>query len=287
MNEAEHVADANADADALPAPQMPASVGAQLRLAREAAGISVEIAAQSLKYSPRQIETLEADNYAALPGAAIVRGFVRGYARFLKLDAAVLLGQLDEVLPRQAADVRPPAMVCEAAQPGGGRTVSLLATVAVVLLLAAGMLTAWHLYAPKDVDEAASTVVVKPLEAPPVVAAPVDPAAAGGVAAGTGTVVAPPPADGATAAPAFPPSDAHAGSLHFAFADRSWVEVTDASRRLLHSSENPGGSRLTLVGKPPFEIVVGNAARVTLYHGDQRIDMTPHTRAEVARFRLP
>lgn len=268
-------------ADAQPAPQTPSSVGAQLRLAREAAGISVEIAAQSLKYSPRQIELLEADNYAALPGAAIVRGFVRGYARFLKLDAAALLGQLDEVLPRQAAEVRPPEMVCEAAQPGGGRAISLLATVAVVLLLAAGMLTAWHLYAPKGADEGASTVVVKPLDAPPVVAAPVE------SAAGAGAIVAAPAAEGATDAPAFPPSEANAGSLHFAFADRSWVEVTDASRRLLHSSENPGGSRLTLVGKPPFEIVVGNAAKVTLYHGDQRVDMTPHTRAEVARFRLP
>ncbi|MFN6961162.1 MAG: helix-turn-helix domain-containing protein, partial [Rhodocyclaceae bacterium] len=78
---------------------LPETVGAQLRAAREAAHLTYDDVARALKFSPRQIAALEADDYAALPGATIVRGFVRNYARLLKLDAAPLLQQLDAVLP--------------------------------------------------------------------------------------------------------------------------------------------------------------------------------------------
>ncbi len=63
------------------------TVGRKLRAAREAAGLSLADVAQSLKFTPRQIELLEADDYAALPGMTVVRGFIRSYAKLLKMDA--------------------------------------------------------------------------------------------------------------------------------------------------------------------------------------------------------
>ena len=67
------------------------SPGVRLRRAREARGESVHEAAFAIKLSPRQIEALENDDFAALPGMAFVRGFARNYARYLGLDAAPLL----------------------------------------------------------------------------------------------------------------------------------------------------------------------------------------------------
>jgi len=85
---------------------------------------------------------------------------------------------------------------------------------------------------------------------------------------------------------AAPIAEAASPTLRFQFAERSWVEVVDANRQLLHSGENPGGGQLTLTGRPPFEIVIGNAGKVTLTYGDKLIDLVPHTRAEVARLTL-
>jgi cytoskeleton protein RodZ len=70
--------------------------GARLRMRRTELTWSVEQAANQLNLAPRQIQALECDNYAALPGMASVRGFVRAYAKLLKLDPAPLLDIIAE-----------------------------------------------------------------------------------------------------------------------------------------------------------------------------------------------
>ena len=57
------------------------SAGALLRDAREAAGLSIDAVAQQLKLAPRQVQALEDDDFAQLPGRTFVRGFMRNYAR--------------------------------------------------------------------------------------------------------------------------------------------------------------------------------------------------------------
>jgi len=67
------------------------SVGNTLREAREQLGLSINDVANRIKFAPRQIESLEADDFVRLPEAAFVRGFVRSYARLLELDPERLL----------------------------------------------------------------------------------------------------------------------------------------------------------------------------------------------------
>jgi len=254
------------------------SVGQQLRAAREAAQLSLDEVAHALKFSPRQIESLEADNFDALPGATIVRGFVRGYARLLRLDADALLRQLEPVMPSIPAEVRPPDNMGVASQPRGVRELSPLVTMAIVLLLAASMLVLWHFFGPSA--NRAMTTTSAPAVAPE--APQTQPVPTENLAV---PVAAPliPPGEGSMPVQPVSPPDVEAPTLRFSFADRSWVEVTDASRQLLHSGENPGGSQLVVTGKPPFDIVVGNAGKVTLTYGDKVVDLAPHMRAEVAR----
>lgn len=73
--------------------------GALLAAQRQARGWSVEHAASQLKFAPRQVLALESDNYDALPGPVIVRGFVRAYAKLLGMDANALVA----ALPNQGA----------------------------------------------------------------------------------------------------------------------------------------------------------------------------------------
>ena len=68
------------------------SAGAKLAACREERGWTVEQVASQLNLAPRQILALEHDDYPSLPGMPIVRGFIRSYAKLLKIDAAPLLG---------------------------------------------------------------------------------------------------------------------------------------------------------------------------------------------------
>ena len=107
--------------------------------------MSVADVAEVLRFSVRQVEAIEADRYADLPGATLVRGFVRGYAKLLKLDAGPLLAAVAEAVPQGTADVRPPQTLGAAedapaldrvSAPGMSRGVWGLAA---VLVLAVGL----------------------------------------------------------------------------------------------------------------------------------------------------
>ena len=65
--------------------------GEQLAAARANRGLSITEIAQHLKLSPWQVEALEAGDYRRLPSPVFVRGFIRNYARLVKLDPAGLL----------------------------------------------------------------------------------------------------------------------------------------------------------------------------------------------------
>jgi transcriptional regulator with XRE-family HTH domain len=67
------------------------SPGSKLASARNTLGWTVEQVAAQLKLAPRQIIALEADDYVSLPEPAVVRGFIRAYAKLLKLDATPLV----------------------------------------------------------------------------------------------------------------------------------------------------------------------------------------------------
>jgi cytoskeleton protein RodZ len=72
----------------LPPPHSP---GAQLLAERRSQGLSLGDIARQLKLSVRQVEALERDEYSSFPGSVFVRGFLRNYAKLLRLDPEPLL----------------------------------------------------------------------------------------------------------------------------------------------------------------------------------------------------
>jgi cytoskeleton protein RodZ len=69
--------------------------GKTLAAQREAMGWTVEQVADQLKLAVRQVVALEAGDYASLPSPAVTRGFVRAYAKIVKLDPVPLVAQID------------------------------------------------------------------------------------------------------------------------------------------------------------------------------------------------
>ena len=67
----------------------------------------------------------------------------------------------------------------------------------------------------------------------------------------------------------------------------AWIEIKDAADRMLVSSLNPAGSERVVRGKPPYQLVIGNASNVRVLYDDKPIDLAPHTRQDVARLTVP
>ena len=319
---------------------MVSSPGTVLRGAREARGESVGEVAFALKLSPRQIDAMENDDFAALPGMAFVRGFMRNYARYLGIDAAPLLEAVQRLVDVDTPDLSPIRNAEGQIPMGDARRSGGFPFGVVVVLLAVALAVGWYFdwFRTEPV-----TAVLEP--APDFVPAPVQPldmplaepalppAAAEDDSAAQQAAAVKPDAGGAVdqvdgkdlaaeaSAPAVAPAaeatapagvenetnaadaagteapepaaalvdgaEATAGTLGFRFAADSWIEVRDGKGTILHSGVNRAGSARTVQGTPPFALVVGNSASVTLEHDGKPVDLAAHTRGSVARLTLP
>ena len=74
--------------------------------------------------------------------------------------------------------------------------------------------------------------------------------------------------------------------LHFHFTGDSWVEVRDASGKVLFQKLNAAGTEAQVAGRAPLQVVVGNAPEVEMTLDGKPFDLDPHTSVAVARFTL-
>ena len=70
------------------------------------------------------------------------------------------------------------------------------------------------------------------------------------------------------------------------YRDHSWTEVRDRNGRVLLSTMMTPGARQVLSGQGPFELVIGNAADVSITLDGRKVDLAPHIRQSVARLTL-
>jgi cytoskeleton protein RodZ len=90
----------------------------------------------------------------------------------------------------------------------------------------------------------------------------------------------------AASAPAQQPEAGNEGRIRLEFDSESWVEIKEKDGTTLISQLMPGGSRRTVVGHPPFSVVIGNAAAVRLTYNENPVDLQPYVKIEVARLTL-
>lgn len=85
------------------APEAGSGVGPTLRELRLARSCTLNEASTRLKFSVRQLEALEAQEWDQLPGGQPLRGMVRNYARFLEADVSAVLVMLEAQVSDTAA----------------------------------------------------------------------------------------------------------------------------------------------------------------------------------------
>jgi cytoskeleton protein RodZ len=254
-------------------------VGETLREAREAQGFGIDDAAARLRLMRRQVEAMEAEDFGSLGEPVFARGFVRNYARLLGLAPEPLLAAMGGA-PAEPVVVRP-----DVPPPAGSWLTSpwlLILLFGVFVLVMMPIALYWWLNSDEEEMPAVAAMGPSAMQArdpvdaaaamPPVRAqASAEPEAAPDAASDEADTAAAPAVDGV---------------LQLEFGGDSWVEIRDASGRMVHRQLDYAGSNAVVRGTPPFDIVIGNAAQVRMTYNDRPIDLKPFIDVTVARFTL-
>jgi cytoskeleton protein RodZ len=276
------------------------SVGQQLRAAREEKNVTVVDVAKVLKLSAHQVVALEEDDWARLPGNTIIRGFVRNYARFLKLDADPLMSALSAAQEPLSPKLDLPAGTNTAMpQPGTVERKDFATVFSGALLIVLAVLA--YFFMPQDLWRSKLTELVdgikvfelftdkagkpKPSDASVPLAPPSAITQLAAEAATLPTSPVPTVASVRAETDQVPVTDI-SGGLKLSFAQPSWVEIRDRSGQIIFSQLNPAGSQRDIEGQPPFALVIGNATNVTVQYKGKVIELSQRSKDDVARLNL-
>lgn len=270
--------------DVAPQEQLPGDI---LAARREELRLSIDEVAGRLKLAPRQVVSIEANDFGSLPGMAVVRGFIRSYAKLLELDPLPLVAMLAHE-PNPAFDpmvVRRPLPSPgfsgrRYAPPTSHRSGSRRMTGLAMLLLGFVGALAFLAYRSGALQLPAADLsqmreLIAPAEAPAVPAAPAEVPAA--PAAGEAP---------ATVNPVHVAPDA-ANALELKLREDAWVEViaVDGERKLLSKLMKAGSVELIEIAEPVV-LVVGNAAGVDATLRGQVLNLKAVARDNVAKLNL-
>ncbi len=281
-----------------------ATPGVLLCAARRAAGLSIADVAAQMRIAPRQVEAIEADRYDQLPGAVFVRGFIRNYARLLKIDPVPLLHALEPALGEEAP-LRAQHYAGTLPVPVKRTHTKLWLAILGVLLTIVIVAGAYEYWRARRVggepagEPAQSTPAAPAIEAPappsPPAEQPVpltpervpdtsrapgesDPSLAREAATSASvppTAAAPTPADGP-----------RRNAITLEFVQDSWFELRDRAGKILHMGTGTAKTTQQFQVDGPVNVVLGNAPGVRITYNDRPIDLSAYSSRNIARFTL-
>jgi cytoskeleton protein RodZ len=279
-----------------------AGIGTRLRSARERKGFTILQAAEKLHVDAKILESLEAEDFAALGAPVYARGHLRHYAELIGEPPAELQ-ELYSNSTRGAAQAQPDLTRISRARPTSDP--GKLVAPAVIVLVAIGLIgTVWWLLTLSraksqavqvqgQIEGGAGKAMVPGASATPesavaaagngdaTLAAPPKQTDTGGVGvqprAKSPAPATVPPKQALAAGAAMPPKQAAAATLAatsvphrkdseltLKFSADSWAEVYDASGQRLFYDVGAAASAHTVKGPAPLRIVLGNASGVAV-----------------------
>ncbi|SCW67905.1 protein of unknown function [Sphingobium faniae] len=156
-----------------------ATPGVKLRAAREAQGLTIQDVATRTRIAQRQLEAIEKDDYAALPGIPYAVGFARAYARAVNVDEVVIAAEVRQAVHNSELGANRYEMF-EPTDPARvpSRTLAWTAAVIAIVLVAGFALWRSQLLTPPTTEEIAQQEEAAPAaprdQASSAPAAPVD-----------------------------------------------------------------------------------------------------------------
>ena len=273
-------------------------LGERLRSARKARALTLEQVCDALHLDESVILALEDERFETLGAPVFVRGHLKTYARLVGLSPDAVLSAYRAADPGSEALPRVGRVTHD-------RSVTVNPVSWGVAILAALVVMALGFYVLQDDDMPAAVptstapastpaeTADSDLQAPteprpePVVEQAIIELAPEQVAPETPSVDA--GAEPQPAAEPEPPARVPASGqvrLGLFFSAESWVEISDANRRLLFGLQREG-IRRDLTGEPPFRLLLGNAGGVQVFVNDVPYEVPDGSiTGNVARFQI-
>lgn len=162
-------------------------VGDKLRMARQAAGLSIADIAAKTRITTRHVEAIEKSDFAAIPSRTYVTGFARAYARAVELPEAEIASEIRAELNNSDAIERPAYEMYEPTDPARLPPKVLAWTLLAVAVLLASAYGVWRFIAVEpsedliaqqsadaEAGEAPAAVAAKGVAKAPTAAVPAD-----------------------------------------------------------------------------------------------------------------
>lgn len=268
------------------------SPGRILKAAREKKGLSIEKLAGETLLSADTLTALEADDFERLSQAVFVRGYYRKCAKVLDLPEDDLLSAyVAHAGPEKPLPANPEqlSVIPQDVTPHSWRGLGLILAVLALLLALLGVW--WLMPTGSDGDYAAQDDLLTDA-GHMIPAIPED--SGGGVAEEPAPAeeieetVEPPPAAETTESPPVADDANESGTqLRLRFNQRSWVEVRDAGGTRLLEDVPPAGSERVVSGRPPYEVMLGNAPGVEILFDGEPVVFDDRIRGDnTARLRV-
>lgn len=260
------------------------SAGTILAAARERVGLSQQQAADELYMTLGKVRSLENDEFERLHSDTFIRGYLRAYANLLKIDVEQVLAAYERQTQQAGLHQQQAPRLDEAS----GNKMWLFVGMVLLALLVLWLISVWFLdnkKAPEypaaklvssieplaTVSSSAAAVVetqsgVTNLEVPTPVAETAETLTQ---AVSSASVAADPESsrvDVPVASSVVSGAQSSLGldQLHFVFSEECWLEVSDSRGDVLATELQRPGSSLTVSGRAPFDVKLGNAPAVTL-----------------------
>lgn len=274
------------------------SLGARLRNAREARGLSLDQVARSLRIPSDRLAEIEHDRHEKIGATVYVRGYLRSYARLVGLPEVVVTAALEHA--REVEPVLVATRTISRSRHFSSRYGTLLvygvltAVFVVPLLWAArqGALLPDSRPALTRLDAGSAELVLP--AAPPgdsAMAAPSEtvPLDLAGPPAAPPEAVVPPTRPVMAMMTPMPSaadpveSDAAARRVELVLEQPSWIELIGADGTRVEYALLPAGAVRSYEVADGANLRIGNTRGAALSVDGVRVDLAPHTRSNVAR----
>ena len=248
-------------------------LGALLKAKRTEKNIAIGEVAERLKFSAKQIESLESGDYKGLPEPIFVKGFIKTYGRFLGLDTDQVTLLMNEVFPSQVSVAPATATENQTSlnfqDQKKSKSFPRWLPLVVVAALVVGAVYLWQSKSTEqNRQQEKSTLEVGDVAQPQLATDNVQvvPMKASATASAPVSASAPAAASAAVAD----------GSIQIKVRYRSNLIVTDADGTPLHSGIVASNSSHQFKGKAPYQVRIGYATGSEISFNGQAIDIKNH-----------
>jgi cytoskeletal protein RodZ len=139
------------------------SLGARLRQAREARGISLRELSDQTRIARRYLEAIEADDYKELPGGIFNRSFIKAYARAVGFNEAEAVNAYTEVAraageaPDELPTSRQSSRIYMDGDTARSPLITALLSFVILAIISLGIYAGLHYYQRRNADLSGAT----------------------------------------------------------------------------------------------------------------------------------